>query len=185
MVCILCINFFPRPAPQLWPGLRSHCSCSIRMTKLQTSLGHALGLNGHLDAVPAIAKDPADVPYWPGWWPVVRADGHFNSLGDGLRFPYNKSTGSRLCWVSHGILKGIKWCAVALHGFGMFRGPGPVIWFTAVIHQLKHVWLHPCHPRSKNVVPQTLGIFTNLLGFPLPKWFREDFVKILQIFASY
>ena len=59
------------------------------------------------------------------------ADGHFNSLGNGLWFPYNKSTGSSLCRVSHGILKGIEWCAVDLHGFGMFRGPpGPVLIYS-------------------------------------------------------
>ena len=104
----------------------------------------------------------------------IDADGHSNSLGDGFRFPYNKSPGSRLCRVSHGILKGIRWSAVDLHGFGMFQGP--MLWFRAVIHRLKHDWLHPCHPRSKHIaVPQTLGIFSNFLGFPLPKWVSRRF----------
>lgn len=56
-------------------------------------------------------------------------------------------------------------------------GAQALSWFTAVIHQLKHVWLHPCHPRSKNVVPQTLGIFTNLVRFPLPKWVSRRFCQ--------
>lgn len=175
---LVCINFFPKPAPQLLPGLRSHSSCSIRMTKLQTSLGHALGLNGHLDAVPAIAQDPADVPYRPGWWLVVKW--RLMVISTVWEMVSNFPTTSQLV-VDYAEYHMAFWKVLndvrLIYMLSGCFGAQALSWFTAVIHQLKHVWLHPCHPRSKNVVPQTLGIFTNLVRFPLPKWVSRRFCQ--------
>ena len=47
------------------PIVSTH-GASLGIAELEASFGHTLGLDGHLNPVPAIAQDPADVPNGPG-----------------------------------------------------------------------------------------------------------------------